>query len=268
MAADNCNLVPWFIRRPPSTYCSLCLLYFRRSSFVGLALLSAVALACKQSFRPHVDNSMKVLLVLMQPSYADVTIRGRAIESAGQIAASVGAEGFGPYVLKVSQLLTASLRQDQGDPSLVEMVYTCFSNFAVALKEKLGPIMGSIVETILKDLGTKDLIQLQFERGMAGEFEEEEQDEDKYKQKVRTRDAIVDKRAAGLQALGSLATFCGAHMRQFSLNCIKEALENLDYPSIIVNRAAITAVTALLLNTYSNLPVCLSCSLAPKLRSR
>ena len=45
------------------------------------------------------------------------------------------------YVVKVSQLLNAALRDHAADPSLVEMVYTCFANFAIALKTAMAPII-------------------------------------------------------------------------------------------------------------------------------
>ena len=221
----------------------------------GLALLSAIALACKASFVPHVPKTMELLLKFMSPDYKDTILKSRAIECAGQVAAAVGADAISPCVRKLWDGLQLALRQYPDDPNMREMVYTCFSNLAISMKEKLAPIVPGIIKVTLEDLASKDLIQETFEKKImqasapgSGLDEEDNEDSAKDSGLTRTLDAVEEKRAAAVHVIGSLATHCGSSFHSFLAPCLQQIMKtDLNYPAIVVTRASVTTVASLAL---------------------
>ena len=71
------------------------------------------------------------------------------------------------------------------------------------------------MQTVLKDLNTKDMIQQQFSKTLRGERDDDDLDPEEVQAQLKTADAVTEKRAGAVQVLAALATHCGSHFHKF-----------------------------------------------------
>jgi hypothetical protein len=200
----------------------------RKRQEVMVTALSAMASATEKAFLPYSQTVLQMMNQIMASNHSDdmLTMRGKATECVGIIAAGIGKENFAQYFDPFMQLVLNMVTHSGQNEELREYSYTFFENIAHTLGEDFRIYLGTVMQLLNQCLSSEEsaLEQLIVKNSVPGssvfngnvaheeeyigddEFASDSDSEHGGYQPVRT--SMIEERAAAISAAGAIAKAC------------------------------------------------------------
>jgi len=206
----------------------------------AISAIASLASAGERSFSAYYAQTLQVLAPLMQaqgqsrvapPLVSVMTLRARATECIGIVAASVGVEVCGNDLAAIMHHAVEGVRTDQADANeLREYTYGLFINVAHLLKEGFAGFLPTVMPIVLASCKSDDgIVEHEEEddeegavRGIDSDDEEGE-GADGGPNVLSVRTAMLDEKAAACNALGAFALCTRAQFGAY----VQESVETL-----------------------------------------
>ncbi len=237
----------------------------RRQETMVMAV-SAMASATEKAFLPYAHTVLQMMNQIMSSHTDDLlTLRGKATECVGIIAAGIGKEHFAKFYDPFMNLVLSMVKQSEEHEELREYAYTFFENIAHTLGEDFRVYLSTVMqllshclsseETALEQIMLKsgvegssmysgnNIIQASEEEDISAQDTDSDEEQEGY-QPVRT--SMVEERASAISAVGAIAKACKSHFLPYLPQTLDMLIEDADYFHHLVRRPVMIALSGLM----------------------